>query len=53
MQPFGINGNMANDMQTEDRRSRWVEEREILAAERRFSALMGTGLGAAGIAVWL
>lgn len=35
------------------RRTRWAEDRTILANERTFSAWMGMGLGAVGIAIGL
>ena len=41
---------------TKDRaesRTRWAEDRTIMANERTFSAWMGTGLGAIGVAVGL
>ncbi|WP_243611354.1 YidH family protein [Shimia aestuarii] len=34
-------------------RTRWAEDRTIMANERTFSAWMGTGLGAVGVAVGL
>ena len=34
-----------------DDRTRWAEDRTILANERTFSSWMGTGLGAVGIAI--
>lgn len=34
-------------------RTKWAEDRTILANERTFSAWMGTGLGAVGIAIGL
>ena len=41
--------------QTDDsnRRNRWAEDRTILANERTFSAWMGMGLGAVGVAIGL
>ncbi|UWP91688.1 DUF202 domain-containing protein [Aliiroseovarius crassostreae] len=34
-------------------RTRWAEDRTIMANERTFSAWMGTGLGAVGVAIGL
>jgi putative membrane protein len=36
-----------------DNRTKWSEDRTILANERTFSAWMGTGLGSVGIAIGL
>ena len=36
-----------------ERRTRWAEDRTVLANERTFSAWMGTGLGAVGVAIGL
>lgn len=36
-----------------DQRTRWAEDRTILANERTYSAWMGTGLGSVGIAIAL
>ena len=34
-----------------ERRTRWAEDRTIMANERTFSSWMGTGLGAIGVAI--
>lgn len=34
-------------------RTRWAEDRTVMANERTFSAWMGTGLGAVGVAIGL
>lgn len=47
-----ING-MTDSGNEEHTRTRWAEDRTILANERTFSAWMGTGLGAVGIAIGL
>lgn len=38
---------------TKDNRTRWAEDRTIMANERTFSSWMGTGLGSVGIAIGL
>lgn len=44
---------MTDSDNTSNTRTKWAEDRTILANERTFSAWMGTGLGAVGIAIGL
>ena len=44
---------MSDSNNTDSNRTKWAEDRTILANERTFSAWMGTGLGAVGIAIGL
>ncbi|WP_338550133.1 YidH family protein [Roseovarius phycicola] len=47
---------MAEDSETEEKakvRTEWAADRTIMANERTFSAWMGTGLGAVGVAIGL
>lgn len=41
------------DDQNARNRTKWAEDRTLLATERTFSSWMGTGLGAVGIAIGL
>lgn len=36
-----------------EQRTRWAEDRTMMASERTFSSWMGTGLGAIGVAIGL
>ncbi len=36
-----------------DQRTKWAEDRTLMANERTFSSWMGTGLGAVGVAIGL
>ena len=36
-----------------ERRTKWAEDRTMMASERTFSSWMGTGLGAIGVAIGL
>ena len=44
---------MQDDEDRAESRTKWAEDRTILANERTFSSWMGTGLGAVGIAIGL
>ncbi|MEL6451701.1 MAG: DUF202 domain-containing protein [Pseudomonadota bacterium] len=45
---------MSDDAQNDpDNRTKWAEDRTVLAAERTFASWVGTGLGAVGIAIAL
>ena len=44
---------MADENDHANSRTKWAEDRTIMANERTFSSWMGTGLGAVGIAIGL
>lgn len=44
---------MENRDEQAEQRTRWSEDRTVLANERTFSSWMGTGLGAIGVAIGL
>ena len=41
------------DEERSERRTKWAEDRTMMASERTFSSWMGTGLGAIGVAIGL
>jgi putative membrane protein len=44
---------MTDKTDKSEQRTRWAEDRTLLANERTFSSWMGTGLGAIGVAIGL
>lgn len=44
---------MSDEFEKSAQRTRWAEDRTVMANERSFNAWMGTGLGCVGVAIGL
>ena len=50
---MGTTSDTKNADERSEQRTKWAEDRTIMASQRTFSSWMGTGLGAIGVAIGL